>query len=143
MMLLDYALFNEIANPKPHAAISACTADLEPSTSNEGFSDSNSNSNPDSETRAMCVAKEAKQTKATSSVQLVSSGASSSARVADVAVTLDQLLTFSLLFDSAACCNDTIKYAYSGEMAVAPSENGCISNCGTDIIVSDAPRESI
>ena len=105
-MLLDFALFNEIDARKSQVAIYACTADLAPSVDNH------------SNNAATCLPKEANQTETESAVQLVGSGPSSAAHAAAVTAALDQLRAFSLLSDSEGSCNETIKYAFSGDVAV-------------------------
>ncbi|PKX96685.1 class V chitinase Chi100 [Aspergillus novofumigatus IBT 16806] len=106
-MLLDFALVNPIDDEKSHVAISACTADY------AGLSDNNA---PTSNSNSACALKGVAQTQTTSSLQLASSGASSSSRVADVAAALEQLGAFATLSDAG--CNETIKYAYSRDVAV-------------------------
>ncbi|KAL7946919.1 class V chitinase Chi100 [Trichoderma barbatum] len=103
-MLLDFALFNYINDTKPHVSNSACTADLQSSASENAKS-------ADS-----CTLKNVKQVKRESSVQLASSGSSSSTHVTDVVAALDQLKAFSTLASSG--CDETIKYAYSGDSVV-------------------------
>ncbi|KAK1766312.1 killer toxin subunits alpha/beta [Phialemonium atrogriseum] len=119
-MLLDFALFNQIDGTKAHVAISACTADLGSTTSGTGSSISGS--------AATCVAEEVQQATATSSVQLASSGVASSAHAADVAAALDQLRAYSSLGDAA--CNETIKYAYTGNIAVGVYAGSGLANQG-------------
>ncbi|KAF4223780.1 hypothetical protein CNMCM8980_010274 [Aspergillus fumigatiaffinis] len=108
-MLLDFALVNPIDDKKSHVAISACTADY------AGLSDNNAPSST-SNSASACALKGVAQTKTTLSLQLASSGASSSTHVADVAAALEQLRAFATLSDAG--CNETIKYAYSRDVAV-------------------------
>jgi chitinase len=108
-MLVDFALVNPIDDKKSHVAISACTADY------AGLSDNNAPSST-SNSASACALKGVAQTKTTSSLQLASSGASSSTHVADVAAALEQLRAFATLSDAG--CNETIKYAYSRDVAV-------------------------
>ncbi|KAM5439760.1 putative chitinase [Microsporum ferrugineum] len=105
-MLLDFALFNHVDDSNLPSCISACTSDLKPSTH-------------DAQSKAdasACVPKGVQQRNTTSPVQLLSSGDSSSAHVADVVAALDQLQAFSTQY--RAGCNEFIKYAYSGDSFV-------------------------
>jgi hypothetical protein len=65
-----------------------------------------------------------KQTSVTSTLQLGSSGSSSSTTVADVIAGLEQLQAFFNL--SEAGCNETINFAYSGSTAFGVSQYGNI-----------------
>ncbi|KAF3063036.1 hypothetical protein CFAM422_010321 [Trichoderma lentiforme] len=103
-MLLDFALFNAINDTKSHVSISACTADLQSSTGDSVKS------------ATTCALKNVKQVETESPVQLASSGSLSSTHVTDVIAALDQLHAFSTLASSG--CDETIKYAYSGEAVV-------------------------
>ncbi|KAH3052098.1 hypothetical protein KXW01_000618 [Aspergillus fumigatus] len=105
-MLLDFALVNPIDDEKSHVAISACTADY------AGLSDNNAPASSGS----ACALKGVALTKTTLSLQLASSGASSSTHAADVAAALEQLRAFATLSDTG--CNETIKYAYSRDVVV-------------------------
>lgn len=105
-MLLDFALANPIDTQKSHVAISACTADYA----------NLANSVPSSDSDAICALKGTEQTQVTSSLQLTSSGVSSSQHVADVASALEQLQAFAILSDAG--CDETIKYFYSGDVVV-------------------------
>lgn len=107
-MLLDFALFSQVDDPQSPIAISACMADLELSEGSVSSSDSDSS--------AACVLDGVQRTEVTSSLELTTSGASSSANAADAAAALRQLQVFSAL--SGMGCNETIKYASSGKVAV-------------------------
>jgi chitinase len=102
-MLLDFALANLIDDKRSHVSISACTAD---------YSDA---SVPASDS-ASCTSTDAEQTGVSSSLQMASSGTSSSKHVADVVTVLDQLRVYATLSD--AQCTETIKFGYSGDVAV-------------------------
>jgi hypothetical protein len=60
------------------------------------------------------------QTSVTSSLQLGSSGPSSSTTVADVIAGLEQLQAFFSL--SEAGCNEAVNFAYSGSTALGVSQ---------------------
>ncbi|KAI1464711.1 class V chitinase Chi100 [Daldinia caldariorum] len=108
-MLLDFALYNLVNEPKAKVAISACTADLQLSSSNSAASKAGS-------VTSTCVPEGVQRTKATSTLQLLSFGNSSPSHLADTTAALDQLRAFSSIPDTG--CNETIKYAYSGNVAV-------------------------
>ncbi|KAI0902967.1 class V chitinase Chi100 [Ustulina deusta] len=108
-MLLDFALLNPVDGPKSHVSISACTADLELPAADERLSPSSSS--------ATCVSEDNKQTQLTSSLRLVTLGSpSSSANVSEIITTLHQVQALLALSDSG--CNETIKYAYSRNVAI-------------------------
>ncbi|KAK7990452.1 glycoside hydrolase [Apiospora arundinis] len=119
-MLLDLALSNPIGTDTPHVAVSACTADFESPVGDEGPSD------PISATS--CGLEGVETSKATSYVQLKKSGPSNSAHVVDVASIVDQLQRFSELTVSG--CNETIKFAYFGSVAVGVYSGSGFANRG-------------
>lgn len=104
VMLLDFAIFNPLADLNTRASISACTADLEPVEATTAT------------ITGKCQADSINQTEVTASLQLGSSGSSSTNSVADAVAALEQLLASSAL--SEASCNETIKFAYSGNVAI-------------------------
>ncbi|KAI1131231.1 class V chitinase Chi100 [Nemania abortiva] len=107
-MLLDFALFNPVDGPKSHIPISACTADL--------VSPAIEKSIQSSDHLTACVTEKTQQTRVTASLQLATSGDSTSAHISDITTALYQLQAFSALSDSG--CNETIKYAYSRNVAL-------------------------
>ncbi|KAH6648205.1 hypothetical protein BKA67DRAFT_683676 [Truncatella angustata] len=116
-MLLKFALFNQIDDPSTHVSISACTANLE-----------SSGSSASSEITATCVEGDVQQTEVTSPVRLASSGASSSAHLADISNALGQLQGYSAL--AATACHETITYAYTGDVTVGIYAGSGIANQG-------------
>ncbi|KAI0403693.1 class V chitinase Chi100 [Xylaria palmicola] len=106
-MLLDFALFNGLDDPKTQVSVSACRADLALSSPSAGSSRSGTKS---------CLPANVQQTKVTSPLELGTSGTSSTSQVASVVDALNQLSVHSEL--SAESCNETIIYAYSGNAAV-------------------------
>jgi chitinase len=107
-MLLDFALYNQINDPKSHMPIFACTADFGSTTISESSSNSTAT--------ASCTIEEVEQATATSSVQLEVSGPASSVFAGDITAALDKLHAYSVIADAA--CNETIKYAYAGKVTV-------------------------
>ncbi|PTB79573.1 glycoside hydrolase family 18 protein [Trichoderma longibrachiatum ATCC 18648] len=105
-MLLDFALFNHVDDSKPVVKISACTADLK-ANGNRLHTLSMTND---------CAVEGVKLASKTTQIQLGSSGASSKSHVADVSAALDQLLALSSI--SSPNCQETIKYATSGDVIV-------------------------
>ncbi|KAL7944577.1 glycoside hydrolase family 18 protein [Trichoderma barbatum] len=118
-MLLDFALFNHVDDSRPVIKISACTADLKAPVVNENKLASNVDA---------CLTEGVNLTQTTSPIQLGSSGASSSTHVADVAAALDQLLALSSI--NKPDCNETIKYAYSGDAIVGVYAGSSLSSQG-------------
>ncbi|KAL5342014.1 hypothetical protein BJX70DRAFT_405367 [Aspergillus crustosus] len=100
-LLLDFALSNNVDDEESIVAISACTADY------TGVTGSNSD--------ATCARPDVDQARRTSSLRRVSSGPSSPERVDQVVTALGNLRGFTL---SDAGCNETIKFAYSRDVAV-------------------------
>lgn len=106
-MLLDFALFSKIDDPKKHISIAACAADL---SYVSGVGSKNAS--------AACQRDGVSLTQKTSSLQLASSGSSSSTQLANVVSTLEQLRAYSSLSESYAGCNESISYGYSGGAVV-------------------------
>lgn len=105
-MLLDFNLFNGLDDPNTHISIAACTADY----------DSSSSSVAENSQGTTCSPFSISQSSATSSLELASSGSSSSTGVSDVVDALEQLQTFFTVSESG--CDDAIQIAYSGQAAV-------------------------
>jgi chitinase len=102
-MLVDFSLLSELNDPGFSNKILACTADLNTSS---GTASKNTT----------CPQNGVNNVQVTSSMQMVSSGASSDANLAAVADTLAQLQASYGL--SEPSCNETIRYAYSKNAAV-------------------------
>ncbi|KAJ5664208.1 class v protein [Penicillium longicatenatum] len=108
-MLLDFAVFNLLGNSDTHISISACTADLDSSTTETVASiASDVTSNTDG----------ANLTEVTSSVQLSSSGSTSEASLTDVVAALEQLQISSALNVAQLASNETFHFSLSGNAAV-------------------------
>lgn len=120
-MLLNFALFNDL-DSSSHVSIAACTADLEQPVIDTRLTGTN----------AICPSNGLIQTEVTSSMQLSSSGASSSTEVADVVTALQQLQAVSAL--SGANCNETIRFAYSGNVAVGVYVGSGLANHTSSIL---------
>jgi len=118
-MLLGFALFNQLDDPSTHVNIPACTADLQSvvDTASTG-------------TTATCQRDDVSQTQMTASLQLASSGSSSSAQLANVVAALDQLRTYSALSEAHTGCNETINFAYSGNTTVGVYVGSGLANQG-------------
>ncbi|KAL7817792.1 glycoside hydrolase family 18, chitinase [Trichoderma gracile] len=106
-MLLDFALFNHVDDSEPVVKISACTADLK---SND------------------CAVEGVKLASKTTRIQLGSSGDSSTTHVADVSAALDQLLALSSI--SSPKCQETIKYATSGDVIIGAYAGSGVASQG-------------
>lgn len=104
-MLLNFALFNQLDDPVTRVSIAACSADL--AVASSGASTTNT---------ALCHSAQLNQTERTSSLQLASSGSSSSAAPGDVVNALEQLQALSTLSEPG--CNETINFAYTGTAAI-------------------------
>ncbi|KAL7803586.1 glycoside hydrolase family 18, chitinase [Trichoderma aethiopicum] len=105
-MLLDFALFNHVDDSKPVVKISACTADLKV---NENKLHTLSKTNN-------CAFEGVHLASKTTQIQLGASSGSSRTHVADVSAALDQLLALSSI--ASPECQETIKYATSGDVIV-------------------------
>lgn len=104
-MLLDFNMFNELDDPNTHTSIAACTADFD-------FSSSVTGSSQDSACSSLSVS----QSTNISSLELASSGSTSSTGVSDIIDALEQLQNFFTV--SGSGCDDAIQIAYSGQAAV-------------------------
>lgn len=125
-MLLSLALFNPVGAPKSKFAVSACTADL----SNH----SNSATSVDPQAASTCAFENVRLAKSTTSLQLASSGPSSSTHVEDVLSALSQLRSFSDASTTALKCNETIIFASSGAVVVGAYSGAGLA--GQDVLGS-------
>lgn len=107
-MLLDFALFNPVDKQNSQIAISACAAPY------NSFQESTLQAR--SSSTSSCAKDGVSRTNTTSSLQLSRSGASSSTSLTEVTASLDLLRNFYLSHDSG--CNETIKFASSGNAVV-------------------------
>ena len=107
-MLLDFALINPVDAVRSQVAISACTADFDPSSDKVPF--------PGSEYASSCGFQGAGLSETSSLVQLRGLGSPSAVSVAAVTSALEQLQHFSTIHDST--CNETIRFSYAGSVAV-------------------------
>lgn len=112
-MLLDFALFNPVDDKKSRISISACTSDLQQLSLFKNSIGS-------------CVHEGVQLTETTSPVQFSMSGDSASRHVMDATTTLDQLRIFTSL--SEPYCNETIKYAYSGNVVIGVYAGSGLAN---------------
>ena len=108
-MLLDFALFNELAHPDTHISIAACTADLDSSTTETVES---------APSDVTCEVDTANLTEVTSSVQFGSSGSTNETSVTDVVTALEQLHLSSALNVAKAGRKETFQFSMSGNAAV-------------------------
>lgn len=106
-ILLDFALFNQVDDRESQVSISACAIG---SDSFLGASTSKDSSS------ASCLPDEVQSIEVISTVDLVSSGESSSASTADVITALDQLAVYSR--SSMSDCQEDIRYIVSGKAAI-------------------------
>ncbi|GIJ99593.1 hypothetical protein Aspvir_001727 [Aspergillus viridinutans] len=109
-MLLNFALFNSLDDPKTHASIAACVADLS--------DDSEVTTNSTAVGNASCLPEKNanKTTNVTGSLQLSSSASIQSGNASAVIAALNELHALSLLCEDG--CNETIQFALSGQAVV-------------------------
>jgi chitinase len=107
-MLLHFALYNDLDDPKSRTSIASCTADLE--ASDELTSALTA-------TTSACQRPTVNQIQVTSSLQLASSGSSSSTSISSAVDAMNQLQVY-LNITSEANCDEIIEFAYSGQVAI-------------------------
>ncbi|KAH8716632.1 Membrane-bound lytic murein transglycosylase D [Beauveria bassiana] len=108
-MLLDFALFNPVDGPDAQVAIHACAASLDSYKSTTSLLNQRLDA-------SRCSREGVPRGKVTTSLQLSSSGSSSVMNLTDITASLDLLRDFYSSHDSG--CNETLKFASSGNAAV-------------------------
>lgn len=109
-MLLDFAVFNQLNDTGTHISIAACTADLDTTTSQASKRSSNVSST--------CFASSANLTEVTTSVELGSSGSTSSGNITGVVTALQKLQSLSSQTLGESNCNETFQFSLAGNVAV-------------------------
>ena len=130
-MLLDFALFNDLDANKPQVKISGCTADM---SAPARFS------NPLESASISCLADNTPHDEITSSIELGYSGGSSGS-VKDTILALSQL--GALATASTFGCNETINFAYSGDVVVGIYVGSGLANQGPLASVLDKLKAQI
>ncbi|KAL2834835.1 hypothetical protein BJY01DRAFT_259367 [Aspergillus pseudoustus] len=127
-MLLDFALFNPLADEKTHVAIAACVADL--STASGAGAGDNNGTTTTSDLLCLPETNLNNTEKVTAQLQLVSSsrGQSGSTSNDNVVEALSELQALSALRPSG--CNETTQFALAGEAAVGVYVGSALSAQG-------------
>ncbi|KAH8682019.1 hypothetical protein BX600DRAFT_407914 [Xylariales sp. PMI_506] len=128
-LLLDFALANDLDNPSTHINIAACTADLDVSTSTSAAN------------TTTCQGPAVDTTQTSGTLELATSGSSSSEQVAGVIAALDQLQAYATL--SGPSCDPIIKYAYTGDVAVGMFVGSALASQGVIASVLEQLKDQI
>ncbi|OKL59815.1 hypothetical protein UA08_04984 [Talaromyces atroroseus] len=124
-MLLDFNLFNELDNPRTHLSLAACSADFELS----------SLANRETTNNTSCLSNSVSPSTVTSSIQMASSGSTSSIATADVVNLLEQLQAAFAV--SQSDCKERIQVAYTDKAAVGVYLGSALSSQGVILPVLD------
>ncbi|KAL2827936.1 hypothetical protein BDW59DRAFT_178921 [Aspergillus cavernicola] len=115
-MLLDFNLFNKLDDPRTHLSIAACTADLKLSSSSKR------------ETTDISCLSDSVTRSTDTSLELATSGTTSSTKTTDVVDLLDQLQSAFALSESA--CKEDIQIAYTDKAAIGVYLGSALSSQG-------------
>jgi chitinase len=118
-MLLDFALYNSLDDPRTHASIRCCSASPEVATSSGAATSSAAASRVDKRGNATsgtsCLSK-GNQTQVQESLQMAFNGPDASGSVSDFVEASQQMASY--LVQQKPSCNQTVTFTYSGSAVV-------------------------